>query len=195
MSQGYKETEKKNMKSQPAISSGPDSTINVGARILTIRGHRVLLDQDLAELYGVPTYRLNEAVKRNNLRFPADFMFQLSPEEWASLISQIAISKPSARGGRRYPPFAFTEQGVAMLSSVLNSDRAIRVNIAIMRTFVRLRGIVTSNEELARKLAALERKYDTRFKVVFDAIREMMTPLVKTKRRIGFHADRPDFKP
>jgi hypothetical protein len=104
-------------------------------------------------------------------------------------MSQIAISNPSARGGRRYPPFAFTEQGVAMLSSVLNGDRAIRVNIAIMRTFVRLRGIVTSNEEPARKLAALERKYDTRFKVVFDAIREMMMPPVKPKRRIGFHAD------
>ena len=177
------------MKSQPAISSGPDSTINIGARILTIRGHRVLLDQDLAELYGVPTYRMNEAVKRNIQRFPEDFMFRLSPEEWASLISQIAISKPSARGGRRYLPLAFTEQGVAMLSSVLNSDRAIRVNVAIMRTFVRLRGIVASNRELARKLAMLERKYDDQFKVVFDAIRELMMPPVKAKRRIGFHVD------
>lgn len=177
------------MKSQSAISSGPDSTINVGARILTIRGHRVLLDQDLAELYGVPTKVFNQSVRRNAHRFPEDFMFRLTGEEFENLRSQIVTSKPSTRGGRRYPPLAFTEQGVAMLSSVLNSDRAIRVNIAIMRTFVRLRGIVGSNEELARKLAVLERKYDTQFKVVFDAIREMMMPPVKAKRRIGFHAD------
>jgi hypothetical protein len=138
MLRGHRESGRKNMRSQSVIPRGSDSTINVGARILTIRGHRVLLDADLAELYGVPTYRLNEAVKRNILRFPEDFMFRLSTEEWASLISQIAISKPSARGGRRYPPLVFTEQGVAMLSSVLNSTRAVRVNIAIMRTFVRL---------------------------------------------------------
>jgi hypothetical protein len=175
------------MRSQSAISNGPDSIINVGVRILTIRGHRVLLDADLAELYGVPTKGFNQSVRRNAHRFPEDFMFRLTGEEFENLRSQFVTSR--SWGGRRYPPLAFTEQGVAMLSSVLNSDRAIRVNIAIMRTFMRLRGIVVSNEELARKLAVLERKYDAQFKVVFDAIREMMMPPVKAKRRIGFHAD------
>ncbi|MFZ2225681.1 MAG: ORF6N domain-containing protein [Candidatus Deferrimicrobium sp.] len=154
---------------------------------MTIRGHRVLLDQDLAELYGVPTKIFNQSVRRNAHRFPEDFMFRLTGEEFQILRSQIVTSR--SWGGRRYLPLAFTEQGVAMLSSVLNSDRAIRVNIAIMRAFVRLRGFVVSNEELARKLAVLERKYDVQFKVVFDAIRELMTPPVKAKRRIGFHAD------
>jgi len=155
--------------------------------ILLIRGQKVMLDADLAALYGVETKALVQAVKRNIARFPEDFMFQLTKEEHASLRSQIVTSKPSGRGGRRYPPYAFTEQGVAMLSSVLRSPRAVQVNIQIMRTFVKLRRMLAAHEQLARKLAALERKYDHQFKVVFDAIRELMTPPEpKKKRRIGF---------
>lgn len=152
--------------------------------ILLIRGHKVMLDSDLAELYGVATKVLIQAVKRNIDRFPEDFMFQLTEQELGNLRSQFVTS---SWGGRRYPPYAFTEQGVAMLSSVLRSDRAIHVNIEIMRAFVRLRRMLASNAELARKLAALERKYDAQFKVVFDAIRELMTPPEpKKKRPIGF---------
>ena len=152
---------------------------------MLLRGHKVLLDVDLAALYGVTTKRLNEQVKRNRSRFPADFMFQLTPQEVASLRSQIATSN-RGRGGRRYAPYAFTEQGVAMLSTVLNSERAIQVNIEIMRTFVRLRQMIASNAELARKLADFERKYDAQFKVVFDAIRQLMAPAEPKKRKIGF---------
>ena len=170
--------------------------------ILLIRGQKVMLDGDLAELYGVATKVLVQAVKRNIERFPEDFMFQLSKEEFKhlktvadspDLRSQIVTSNsddkiaPSSRGGRRYPPYAFTEQGVAMLSSVLRSERAILVNIEIMRTFVQLRQMLASNTELARKLAALEAKYDAQFSVVFDAIRELMAPPEpKKKRSIGF---------
>jgi hypothetical protein len=144
--------------------------------ILLLRGHKVILDDDLAALYEVETKALNRAVKRNSDRFPDDFMFQLTAEEFDNLRYQSGTSSlrsqfvTSRWGGRRYPPYAFTEQGVAMLSSVLHSDRAIHVNIEIMRAFVRLRQMLASNVELARKLAALERKYDTQFKVVFDAI-------------------------
>lgn len=148
------------------------STHEIGKRIYFIRGHRVMLDSDLAQLYEVPTYRLNEAVKRNHARFPDDFMFQLTKEENEFLTSQIAISK--TRGGRRYLPHVFTEQGVAMLSSVLNSERAILVNVTIVRTFVKLRAMLETNKELARKLDQLEKKYDSQFKVVFDAIRQLM---------------------
>lgn len=155
--------------------------------ILLIRGEKVLLDKDLAELYGVATKRLTEAVKRNIDRFPEDFMFQLTSDEFTNLRSQFAASSSRGWGGRRYPPYAFTEPGVAMLSSVLNSPRAILVNIEIMRTFVRLRRILASHAQLRRKLAALERKYDAQFKVVFDAIRELMTPSDKPRKsRIGF---------
>jgi ORF6N domain len=162
--------------------------------ILLIRGHKVMLDADLAVLYRVSVGRLNEAVKRNRDRFPDDFMFQLSEAEFRNLKveigdrnlkSQIAISS-SEWGGRRHPPYAFTEQGVAMLSSVLRSKRAVQVNIEIMRAFVRLRQILASNTQLARKLDALEKKYDTQFKVVFQAIRELMTPPEPNKRKIGF---------
>ena len=153
--------------------------------ILLIRGHKVLLDVHLAALYGVTTKRLNEQVRRNRARFPEDFMFQLTAEEIASLRSQIATSN-KGRGGRRYAPYAFTEQGVAMLSTVLNSERAIQVNIEIMRAFVRLRQLLASNTELARKMDALEKKYDAQFKVVFDAIRQLMTPPEPNKRKIGF---------
>lgn len=153
--------------------------------IYLLRGQRVMLDDDLAMLYGVETRILNQAIKRNSRRFPADFMFQLTAKEFESLRSQIVIS--NLRGGRRYLPYAFTEQGVAMLSSVLNSKRAIQVNIEIMRAFVHLRQMLTSNVDLARKLAALEKKYDAQFRVVFDAIRELMTPPApKKKRPIGF---------
>ena len=153
--------------------------VQVERRIFLIRGQKVMLDFDLAELYRVPTKSLNLAVKRNADRFPEDFMFQLTVDEVAGLRFHF--------GGRRYLPYAFTEQGVAMLSSVLRSSRAVQVNIAIMRTFVRLREMLLSNAELARKLAALENKYDAQFKVVFDAIRELMLPPVPPKRQIGFH--------
>jgi hypothetical protein len=155
--------------------------------ILLIRGHKVILDTDLAGLYGVDTGALNRAVKRNRGRFPGDFMFQLSQEEAESLRCQFGISK---RGGRRYQPYAFTEQGVAMLSSVLHSERAVRVNIEIMRAFVHLRQLLSSHADLARKLAALEKKYDAQFKAVFDAIRSLMTPPEPPKkRRIGSISD------
>jgi len=155
-------------------------------RIFLIRGQKVLLDSDLAELYGVTTGNLNLAVRRNKIRFPSDFMFQLGDEETKSLILQFAI--PKSRGGRRTLPYAFTEQGVAMLSSVLRSQRAVLVNIAIMRAFVRLRELMGTHKDLAQKLEALEKKYDAQFKVVFDAIRKLMAPEpVPGKRQIGFN--------
>jgi phage regulator Rha-like protein len=168
------------------ISKIPLQTEDISRRIFTIRGHRVMLDADLAELYGVPTKRLNEAIKRNAVRFPEDFMFQLSREEVDSLRSQNATLKTGRGKHRKYFPFAFTEQGVAMLSSVLNSKRAIQVNIAIMRAFVLLRRMLLSHEELARKVDALERRYDAQFRVVFDAIRALMEPPKPPRRRIGF---------
>jgi ORF6N domain len=157
---------------------------HVEQNILLIRGHRVMLDTDLAKLYGVPTKVLNQAVKRNATRFPADFMFQLTSEETTTLRSQIVTSK--SRGGRQYRPYAFTEQGVAMLSSVLHSERAIQVNIAIMRAFVQLREMIGSNKGLARRLNELEKKYDSQFRVVFEAIRELMAEPEPKVKRIGF---------
>jgi hypothetical protein len=145
----------------------------VERRILVIRDQRVMLDRDLAGLYGVSTRRLNEQVRRNISRFPSDFMFQLTGAETDALRSQIATSN-GGRGGRRYPPLVFTEQGVAMLSSVLHSERAVQVNIAIMRAFVRLRRLLATHKALARKLEDLERRYNRRFKVVFVAIRELI---------------------
>ena len=157
--------------------------------IFVVQGHTVMLDSDLAKLYGVPTHRLNEQVKRNISRFPQDFMFRLSEEDAIFLRSQNAISK-YGKGGRRYLPYVFTEQGIAMLSSVLNSPKAIAVNIQIMRTFVKLRQMMSKNEELAQKIHQLEEKYDGQFKVVFEAIRRLLAaPESKTKRRkIGFTA-------
>ena len=144
-----------------------------------------MLDADLAALYGVTTGNMNLAVRRNPKRFPPDFMFQLSREETQSLLLQNARAK--GRGGRRTPPYAFTEQGVSMLSSVLNSERAIEVNIAIMRAFVRLRAMLATHADLARRLNELEQKYDEQFRVVFEAIRELMAPEpVPPSRRIGF---------
>ncbi len=158
--------------------------------ILVIRDQKVLLDADLATLYEVETRALVQAVKRNLERFPDDFMFQLSKEEFDDLRSQTVIS--SRWGGRRARPYAFTEQGVAMLSSVLRSRRAVEVNIEIMRAFVRLRAMIGSHAELSRKLEVLERKYDDQFKVVFDAIRRLMAPPPDPpkRRRIGFHVDK-----
>jgi hypothetical protein len=158
---------------------------NIPQRILTIRGHRVMLDVDLAELYDVPTKSLNQAIRRNMDRFPEDFMFQLTEAEFAGLRSQFVTSKKK-RGGRRYMPYVFTEQGVAMLSGVLNSDRAVQVNIAIMRAFVRMRETMASHRELAQRLNTLEKTYDAHFRVVFDAIRALMEPPKRPRRRIGF---------
>jgi len=157
--------------------------------IYLVRKHKVMLDEDLARLYGTETGALVRAVQRNRERFPADFMFQLSEQEAISLRCQIGISK-SGRGGRRYLPYVFTEQGIAMLSGVLKSPRAVAVNIEIMRAFVRLRSLIESHAELAEKLNTLERRYDHHFKVVFDAIREIMNPAQPPKkRRIGFGTD------
>jgi phage regulator Rha-like protein len=155
--------------------------------IYFIRGEKVMLDRDLTELYGVETKMLNRAVKRNLRRFPLDFLFQLSAEETSSLRYQIGTSK-KARGGRRYLPYVFTEQGVAMLSTALNSERAVLVNIEIMRAFVKLRQMLASNSELSRRLDDLEGKYDRQFKLVFDAIRALMSPPVSTRKQIGFRS-------
>ncbi|MBM4146825.1 MAG: ORF6N domain-containing protein [Nitrospira sp.] len=160
-------------------------------KIYLIRSHKGMLDADLADLYGVATKVLLQAVKRNLKRFPSDFMFQLNYQEVAALRSQFVTSK-TGRGGRRYQPYVFTEQGVAMLSSVLNSERAIEVNIAIMRAFVKLREMLSSNKELALKLAQLERKiekHDDEIKLIFDAIRQLMTPPEPKRKKIGFRRE------
>ena len=153
--------------------------------IYLIRGEKVMLDRDLASLYGVETGALNRAVKRNLQRFPPDFMFQLTADESDFLRCQIGISK-RGRGGRRFLPYVFTEQGVAMLSSVLNSERAVLVNIEIMRAFVKLRQLLASNTELSRRFDELESKYDKQFKVVFDAIRQLMATPGRNRKEIGF---------
>jgi len=155
----------------------------IESRIFQVRGKKVMLDSDLALLYGVKTKVLIQAVKRNESRFPEDFMFQLTKEEFISLRSQFVTSN---RGGRRYLPYAFTEQGVAMLSSVLNSNRAILVNIHIMRAFVNLRRVSLTYVGLKRKIEAMEKKYDERFKIVFDALKKLLEPPAKEKRIIGF---------
>lgn len=170
-------------KSHPRKSVIPAERIE--RAILLLRGQKVLLDSDLAELYGVQTGALVRQMKRNIERFPRDFMFQLSNTEWEDLRCQIGTSKGS--GGRRYAPYAFTEQGVAMLSSVLRSTQAVEVNIEIMRTFVRLRELIATHKDLAQKLDQLEKKYDENFRVVFDAIRQLMQPPPdKPKPKIGF---------
>ncbi len=160
----------------------------IAQRIRHLRGEKVLFDSDLAQLYGVTTGNLNKAVNRNRHRFPSDFMFQLTAEEAKRLIFQFGISK--SRGGRRHMPYAFTEQGVAMLSSVLNSERAVKVNIAIMRAFVRLRQTLETNRELARNFSGLERrvgKHDEEIAAIIEAIRQLMAPAEKPQREIGFH--------
>jgi hypothetical protein len=169
------------------------SALPVAERIRSVRGHKVMLASDLAVLYGVETRALVQAVKRNLERFPHDFAFQLTEQELTSLRSQFVIldeatSRSQGRGKyAKYAPYAFTEQGVAMLSSVLKSKQAVRVNVEIMRAFVRMRDLVGHNREMTRRLNDLESKYDRQFKVVFDAIRELMTPPAPApKRRIGF---------
>ncbi|MBC8134496.1 MAG: ORF6N domain-containing protein [Fibrella sp.] len=154
--------------------------------IFFIRGQRVILSADLADLYEVVPKVLVQAVKRNIDRFPADFMFQLTHEEFTDLKSQFVTS---SRGGTRYLPYAFTEQGVAMLSSVLRSPRAVAVNIEIMRAFVRMRHLLTENVDMARRLDELEAKTDKRFQTIFDAIRQLMTPPPGAKRRIGYRQE------
>ncbi len=165
-------------------SKALSSPLQIERHILFVRGQKVMLDADLAALYEVETRVLTQAVKRNMDRFPEDFMFQLSKQEFDYLRSQ---SVTSSWGGRRYPPYAFTEQGVAMLSSVLRSKRAVKMNVEIVRAFVRLRQMLASNKALSAKLDALEDKYDQQFKIVFDAIRKLMAPDDnKSKRPIGF---------
>jgi hypothetical protein len=156
--------------------------------IRVIRGEKVMLDADLADLYGVSTKRLNEQVRRNGRRFPRDFMFRLSPAEARVLRSQFATSSRQ-HGGRRSRPFVFTEHGAIMLASVLDSEVAVQGSIQVVRAFVRARRLLVSHADLARKLSAMESKYDAQFKVVFDAIRELMSPHVRAPRRIGFRPD------
>ena len=160
-------------------------------KILFVRGHKVMLDSDLAMLYGVSTKVFNQAIKRNQNRFPPDFMFQLDSDEYEALRSQIVTLKQPRGKHRKYLPYVFSEQGIAMLSGILNSERAVNVNIEIMRTFVRIRKMLISNTALARKLKTFEKKYDEQFKVVFEAIYSLMdTNETKKKRKIGFNRDK-----
>ncbi len=156
--------------------------------ILLIRGHKVILDSDLAELYGVETKVFNQAVKRNISRFPEDFMFQMNKEELEIWRSQIVTSNPAAKMGLRRRPYVFTEHGVAMLSSVLNSERAVQVNIQIMRAFIRMRQLLASQKGLMQKILAMEKKYDENFQIVFRAIQQLMEEEEKPKHQIGFKA-------
>jgi len=179
---------------------------SIATLIRPVRGQRVILDTDLARLYGVPTFRFNEAVRRNLDRFPEDFMLRLTKSEWTRLTSQIAMSnRPQApadgtsltsqiailkrgRGQhRKYLPYAFTEHGALMAANILNSRRAVAMSVYVIRAFVQFRQVLATHAGLARKLAVLEKKYDAQFKVVFDAIRELMTPPKKPRREIGFH--------
>ncbi len=166
------------------------SETNIVQRIFYLRGQKVMLDSDLAELYGVTTMRLNEQVKRNPKRFPTDFMFQLSEDDWKNLISQNAISSslPVQKkwGGRRKLPFVFTEHGTIMLAAVLNSERAVFASIYVVRAFVKLREFLEVNKELARKIEELEAKYDEQFSIVFQAIRELIQKKNEPLTPIGF---------
>ena len=189
-----KKTPAKKAASKPvSLSLIPDQ---LAPLVIRLRRENVILDSDIAELYGVPVGRLNEAVKRNIERFPADFMFQLTQEEVENLRSQIVTSSSDLKsqiaisrshGGRRTLPYAFTEQGVAMLSSVLRSQRAVEVNIAIMRTFVQLRSLMQSNKLLAEKIEKLEEKYDQNFQIIFDAIKQLITADSIPTKELGFH--------
>jgi DNA-binding PadR family transcriptional regulator len=170
------------------MNKGIVSAEQIALRIRLFRGQKVLLDSDLARLYGVTTGNLNKAVNRNRERFPKDFVFQLTAEEAQNLIFQIGRSK--GRGGRRHLPYAFTEQGVAMLSSVLQSERAVKINIAIIRAFVKLREMLETNRELARKFSDLEQrvgKHDEEITAILEAIRQLIAPPKKARREIGFH--------
>lgn len=170
-------------KTQAIVPAG-----RIESRIFLIRGHKVMLDSDLADLYGVSTSRLNEQVKRNKRRFPPDFMFQLTPGEARTLRSQIATSK-KGRGGRRYRPYAFTEHGALMVASVLNTRRAVEASVYVVRAFIRLREMLATHRELARKLAQLEKRiegHDEEITAIFDAIRQLMEPAQKPGKQIGF---------
>ena len=172
---------------------------NIVRLVFFVRGEKVMFDADLAKLYGVNTKALNQAFRRNKQRFPTNFAFQLSTAEYNDLKSQIVASSgegsnlrsqivtSTSHGGRRRPPYAFTEQGVAMLSSILRSSRAVEVNIAIMRTFVQLRRLMDTNRDLARKIEALEKKYDEQFTVVFEAIKQLIATPEEPRKQIGFH--------
>ena len=170
----------------PRMSSALINSDSISSKIYFLRGERVLLDVDLANLYEIDTRRLKEAVRRNIARFPQDFMFELTSKEWLFLRSQFATLEKGRGKFTKYPPFAFTEQGVAMLAGLLNSKTAIDTNIAIMRAFVALRRWMQSNKELAMKIRQLENKYDAQFKVVFDAIRQLIQDESKVARPIGF---------
>ena len=162
----------------------------VETRILVLRGQKVILDADLADLYEVPVKRLNEQVKRNAERFPADFLFQLTPEEYEVLRSQIATSKPGS-GGRRYLPYAFTEHGTIMAATVLNSQRAIEMSVFVVRAFVRLRELLATNRELAEKVTELDRRLKTQdgaIRQIIDAIKELTSPPSTSRRQIGFQS-------
>ena len=159
--------------------------------VLRIRGHNVMLDQDLATIYGVTTKRLNQQVNRNRNRFPEDFVFQLTAEEVRILRLQFATSN-RGRGGRRTRPYAFTEHGAVMLASVLNTPIAVQASIHVVRAFIRLRQILATHKELARRLDALEKKYDEKFRVVFEAIRQLMAPSVPKRLEIGFRTKKPE---
>ena len=165
-------------------------------KILLIRGHKVMLDADLAKLYGVTTKRLNEQVKRNRDRFPVDFAFQLTVEEWGNFNAQNKSNRsqfatgPQKHRDPRFLPWAFTEHGAIMAATVLNSKQAVAMSVYVVRTFIRLRQMLASNTELARKFNALEKKYDAQFRVVFDAIRQLMTPTEAKKKKIGFRRDK-----
>jgi len=163
-------------------------TAAINQRIYFLRGLRVMLDSDLARLYGVTTKNLNKAVKRNPSRFPSDFCFQLCPEDLKILRFQSGTSTSSTHGGRRYSPFAFTEHGIAMLSSVLRSERAVQVNIAIMRAFLHLRALLATHEDLRRKIDEMEKRYDSKFQAVFATLRQMLEAPIPAKRQFGFHA-------
>jgi ORF6N domain len=162
-------------------------TALISQRIYVIRNTRIMLDADLAALYGVTTKNLNKAVKRNGNRFPSDFMIRLKPKEVESLRFQTGTSTANAHGGRRYLPYAFTEHGVAMLSSVLNSNRAVQVNIAIMRAFLHVRAMLATHEDLRRKITEMEKRYDSKFHAVFATLRQMLETPIPPKRHIGFH--------
>lgn len=164
------------------------TTEQIEKLILIVRGLRVILDADLADMYGVTTKHLNQQVRRNTDRFPEDFMFQLSDAEKEKLKFQIGILK-EGRGGRRYLPYVFTEHGALMLANILNSPTAVSSSIQVVRAFINLRKILSSHAELARKLDSLERKYDHQFKVVFDAIRELTLIPVQPRKRIGIKHD------
>jgi phage regulator Rha-like protein len=174
------------VRKEPEIATVLVPVERIERSILLIRGEKVILDTDLAELYGVTTKRLNEQARRNGGRFPSDFMFQLTEEEFSALRSQIATSNVG-RGGRRYPPYAFTEHGAIMAANVLSSERAVAASVMVVRAFVRLRQILSSHAELARQLKEMEKTYDAQFKQVFAAIRSlMMPPAPRDGGRIGF---------